>query len=76
MSASLEPPLCRGFTRAFSQTDGSEHVDTDVLIMEQTGRAMTGLAIFNMEAAMPSRPVLLRGWSFDNLILHSSGWMG
>ena len=51
-------------------------MDIEVLIMEQTGRAMTGLAIFNMEAGMPSRPVLLRGWSFDNLISHSSGWMG
>ena len=61
MRTSREPPLCKGLTSAFFQIDGTEHVDIDVLIMEQTGRAMAGLAIFNMEAGMPSRPVLLRG---------------
>ena len=65
-----------GFTRARFQLDGKDPEAIEALMMEHNGWAMTELAIFSIEDGMPSDPVLLRGFSFESLVWHSSGWIG
>ena len=64
-----------GFTRACFQLDGNDPEAIEALMMEHNGWGMTELPIFSMEDDMPSDPVLLRGFNFESLVWHSSGWI-